>query len=351
MVVQQSNDERIRELALFAGSGGGILGGLLLGWRTVCAVECDHYAASVLVSRQNDGILEPFPIWDDVRTFDGSRWQGRVDIVSGGFPCQDISVAGKGAGITGERSGLWKEMARIVGEVRPRFVWVENSPALLVRGIGVVVGDLAEMGYDCRWGIVSAADAGAPHIRKRIWILANSNSKESRIEFGKNSSNRRRRTGRVQQALRQADWENGSDGSIHAGYAEDMADSEIVRLQGSTNYCDGINSTKICDEKGELARSGDRVGEDISDSIVNGLEGIGERINTEGPIGLCNGKRGNKDVHLRSTTIGWWEVEPDVGRVVDGLAHRMDRLRCTGNGQVPGVVVLAWKMLEKLIEE
>ena len=140
----------LNELALFAGAGGGILGGHLLGWRTVCAVECNAYAASVLVARQNDGTLAPFPIWDDVCTFDGRPWRGRVDVLSGGFPCQDISSAGQGAGIDGARSGLWAEMARIIGEVRPRFVLVENSPMLTSRGLGRVLGDLAALGYDAR---------------------------------------------------------------------------------------------------------------------------------------------------------------------------------------------------------
>lgn len=170
MAIQQETNG-LRELALFAGAGGGILGGKLLGWRTVCAVEWDSYAASVLVARQNDGTLPPFPIWDDVQTFDGRPWQGRVDVVSGGFPCQDISVAGKGAGINGERSGMWKHMARIICEVRPRYVFVENSPALTSRGLGTVLGDLAAMGYNAAWGVLGADDVGAPHRRKRIWIL------------------------------------------------------------------------------------------------------------------------------------------------------------------------------------
>lgn len=162
----------MNELALFAGVGGGILGGKLLGWRIVCAVEIDPYAASVLVARQNDGSLEPFPIWDDIRTFDGHPWRGIVDVVSGGFPCQDISAAGKGAGIDGERSGLWREMSRIIREVRPRYVLVENSPMLTARGLGIVLGDLAEMGYDARWGVLGAVEVGAPHKRERIWIVA-----------------------------------------------------------------------------------------------------------------------------------------------------------------------------------
>lgn len=153
----------MNELALFAGAGGGILGGKLLGWKTICAVEFEPSAASVLLQRQNDGILPPFPIWDDVRTFDGKPWRGTVDVVSGGFPCQDISAAGTGEGLEGGRSGLWTEMARIISEVRPRYVFVENSPILTSRGLGRVLGDLAEMGFDARWGVLGAYHAGAPH--------------------------------------------------------------------------------------------------------------------------------------------------------------------------------------------
>jgi DNA (cytosine-5)-methyltransferase 1 len=175
----------MNELALFAGAGGGILGGKILGWRTVCAVEWEPYAASVLCARQNDGLLPPFPIWDDVQTFDGKPWNGIVDVVSGGFPCQDISVAGKGDGLDGERSGMWKHMARVVGEVRPRFVFVENSPMLATRGGTRVIGDLTALGYDCRWTVMGAADVGAPIQRDRLWIVASASS--NRLQGGKNN--------------------------------------------------------------------------------------------------------------------------------------------------------------------
>ena len=166
----------INELALFAGAGGGILGGHLLGWRTVCAVEWSEYPASVLCARQNDGLLPPFPIWDDVQTFDGKPWRGIVDVVSGGFPCQDISSNGSGGGITGSRSSMWKHMARIIGEVQPRYAFVENSPMLTRRGLGTVLGDLASLGFDAEWGVLSAAEVGGLHKRERIWVLAtNSN--------------------------------------------------------------------------------------------------------------------------------------------------------------------------------
>ena len=161
----------MNELHLFAGAGGGILGGILLGHTTVCAVEIEPYCRKVLLQRQRDGILPKFPIWDDVKTFDGKPWRGKVDVVCGGFPCQDISSAGNGDGLDGARSGLWKEMRRVVCEVRPQFVFVENSPMLTIRGLGQVLGDLAAMGYDVAWGVFSAADAGARHKRERIWLL------------------------------------------------------------------------------------------------------------------------------------------------------------------------------------
>ena len=165
----------MNELALFAGAGGGLLGSLLHGWRTVAAVEIEDYPRRILLQRQADGILPRFPVWDDIATFDGYPWRDRVQICTGGFPCQDISTNGKGAGISGVRSRLWGEMARIISEVRPRFVLVENSPMLTLRGLDVVLGDLAAMGFNARWGVIGARHTGAPHKRDRIWILAHTN--------------------------------------------------------------------------------------------------------------------------------------------------------------------------------
>ena len=163
---------KLNTFHLFAGAGGGILGDLLLGHNPIGACEIEPYPRDVLLARQRDGILPSFPIWDDVATLDGNPWRGTVDVLCGGFPCQDISSAGKGAGITGERSGLWKEYARLIGEMRPRFVFAENSPLLRTRGLGVVLEDLASMGYNARWGIIGAGAVGAPHKRDRMWVLA-----------------------------------------------------------------------------------------------------------------------------------------------------------------------------------
>jgi DNA (cytosine-5)-methyltransferase 1 len=304
--------EGLRELALFAGAGGGILGGKLLGWRTVCAVECDAYAASVLVARQNDGILEAFPIWDDVRTFDGRPWRGFVDVVSGGFPCQDISAAGKGEGINGNRSGLWKEFARIIGEVRPRYAFIENSPMLALRGGDQVLSDLAALGYDCRWGIISAADAGAPHLRKRIWILA-SDSKRSELR----------------------DEPRGIGGKSWSGAAK-FADNGEQRIVADTDggLRDGRADEQEREVQERVAPSGG--GQDVADAGGERLQ-ASECQTIFGAWGRIEGRT--------TAECSWWDSEPDVGRVANGVASRVDKLKCLGNGQVPSVAALAWQIL------
>lgn len=175
------------ELALFAGAGGGILGGKLCGFTCIGAVEIEEYPREVLKQRQRDGILPKFPIWDDVTTFriDNEGCREYIEklksvreqlVISGGFPCQDISSAGKGAGINkNTRSGLWFEVARIINEIRPARILLENSPNITSRGLGVVLGSLAELGYNARWGVLGADDVGLHHVRKRWWLVGNSN--------------------------------------------------------------------------------------------------------------------------------------------------------------------------------
>ena len=167
-------------ISLFSGAGGLDIAAKLAGIKTVCYVENDPYAQGVLMSRMRDGGLDAAPIFEDVRTFRGTSLRGSIDVVSGGFPCQDLSVAGKQAGIeAGARSGLWKEFARIIREVAPRFVCVENVPGLLFSGMGRVLGDLAEMGFDAQWQVLSAAGVGAPHLRERVFIVAYPNGLRS----------------------------------------------------------------------------------------------------------------------------------------------------------------------------
>jgi DNA (cytosine-5)-methyltransferase 1 len=153
-------------LDLFSGIGGFSLGLERAGMRTAAFCEIEPYCRAVLRKHWPD-----VPIFEDVRELTAADVPG-VDVICGGFPCQDISFAGKGAGIEGERSGLWRQYARLVGEIRPRYVIVENVAALLGRGLSRVLGDLAALGYDAEWQSIPAAAVGAPHIRDRIWILA-----------------------------------------------------------------------------------------------------------------------------------------------------------------------------------
>jgi DNA (cytosine-5)-methyltransferase 1 len=263
LAIQQSDDRGLRELALFAGAGGGILGGKLLGWRTVCAVEYDEHARNVLLARQDDGCIDPFPIWDDVTTFDGKPWAGLVDVISGGFPCQDISVAGKGKGLAGERSGLWSHMARIVDEIRPPFVFVENSPMLVGRGLGSVLADLSRMGYDARWGCIGACHAGLPHGRKRFWMVAYSN----KVRF-------------IAPKHDAAQWRH------------DKNRQTWEAKKSSCRWPHGFNGTV--------------------------------------PVDYLN---------------DWTIPEAGTVRGIDGMAEWMDRVARCGNGQVPAVAALAWKLL------
>ncbi len=308
-------DAGLRELALFAGAGGGILGGQLLGWETIAAVEFDPYAASVLVARQNDGILPPFPIWDDVRTFDGRSWRGLVDVVSGGFPCQDISVAGKGAGIDGSRSGLWSEMARIIGEVRPLYAFVENSPALITRGLGRVLGDLAALGYDCRWTVLGASDVGAPHQRDRFWLVGADANLQRRREAWQLRPYSIMGPSRVCEALANANQQLG-----HKGRQSDAA-----KKQGGRR----------------ADRSGERSGE-MADAAGQRLPKPWQRGHTSDSASHSGGQASDADNDSQ-----WWSAEPSVGRVANGVAARVDRLKAIGNGQVPRVAESAWQMLMK----
>lgn len=361
------------ELALFAGGGGGILGGKLLGWETVCAVEIEEYAREILKARQDDGILAPFPIWDDIRSFtaDNPECAGVFDhlrqlrdslVISGGFPCKDISAAGSGDGIEGKHSSLWGEMARIIGEIRPRRVFVENSWLLVRRGLGRVLSDLAEMGYDAKWGCLGAHHSGAPHFRDRLWLVA-----------------------------------AHSDCGSSLPHRPDPGDGGTLSVEGQLRSLLGsIGSEVLADSGGggfprseEELRAGrhapDRSGSILADSQQQGLEGLrgdaGEPEESESgdrgaPVCHPDGKRrdgrpGDGRVLQRegeSEDAVWWGTEPRVGGVAHGLAAGMDgylpfdaegnlarlapgissrkqRLIALGNGQVPACVPLAWELL------
>jgi len=303
----------VNELALFAGSGGGILGGHLLGWRTVAAVEIEDYPRRVLLQRQADGFLPRFPVWDDICTFDGHPWRGKVDVISGGFPCQDISAAGKGDGLDGERSGLWTHMARVVGEVRPPFVFVENSPMLTTRGGTRVIADLTQMGYDTRWTVMGAADIGAPHQRDRMWIVSRQREFLSHPQHDRNGWREQQ-----SQSPKKEDGlvANPSSFGGKAGLADTQGGQERDTDQSQHSGANLANPTNSGDvwREWELGFT-----QQEYNSRGSPIDGSGE----------------------------WWSVEPSVGRVADGVAHRVDRLKAIGNGQVPLCAATAWRLLTK----
>lgn len=175
-------NEELKTMHLFAGAGGGILADLILGHRPIVAVEWDKYACDVLRARTADGWFEGMSVWEgDVRLFDPSEYQGRVDCIHAGFPCQDISSSGRRSGVGEDtRSGLYREVLRIADILQPRYLFLENVSAIVNGDDGSmlrsVVGDVATRGYDAVWRCLSASEVGANHKRDRWWLLAYANS-------------------------------------------------------------------------------------------------------------------------------------------------------------------------------
>lgn len=275
-------------LDLFSGIGGISLA--LAPWvRPIAYCESDRYAQAVLLSRMREGTLQNAPIWDDVRTLsvDDIGPAIQLDIIYGGFPCQDISVAGNGKGLAGERSGLFYEIIRLTKEINPTFVFLENVPAIRTRGLREVIRAFTDIGYDSRWTCVSAAEIGAPHIRKRWFLLAHSNGERRGYQ-------QQRMPGRWSQGIQD---KRETQLGIH-GEAQSLADTECHGLQGSQHPDSRERETNI------TRRFTNQDGSDT-----------------------------------------FWSIEPAVGRVVNGLSFRMDRLRCLGNAVVPMQAQTAFKRL------
>ena len=274
---------------LFAGVGGGLLADLILGHRPIVAVEWEPYACQVLRERAREGWFPDLSVWEgDVRLFDPSEYAGKVDCIHAGFPCQDISVAGKQAGVSeGTRSGLYREVLRIADTVRPKYLFLENVAAILSNGLGTVLGDLASMGYDTRWCCLRASDVGAPHHRDRWWLYAYPNNK----------------------GLQR--WEEGEDKGWFG------ANGHNRKICSVLPYPDG-----------GTARNSK------SQGLCQDWE-----IRAFGAFQL-----GNQDWDIRPAN-DWWSFEPSLGRVANGIPHRIHKLKGLGNAQVPLQAAVAWKLL------
>lgn len=263
----------MRVLDLFSGIGGFSVGLERAGMRTVAFCEIDPFCRRVLAKH-----WPSVPCYDDVRTLTADTlWRDGVaaDVIAGGFPCQDISVAGKRAGLEGARSGLWGEYRRLIGEVRPGYVIVENVPGLLSLGMGTVLGDLSALGYDAVWDCIPASALGAPHRRDRIWIIAHTT-----------------RDGR------------------HARGQGDAAQGPRRRELGGGGVGSHVRNANVSGLAFREGQSRD-VGEELSPAVG----------------------------------AGWWSVEPDVGRVANGVPARVDRLRSLGNAIVPQISELLGRVI------
>jgi DNA (cytosine-5)-methyltransferase 1 len=265
--------------SLFAGIGGFDLGFERAGMECIWQVEINDYAQKVLAKHWPKVHREA-----DIKTV-GKHNLEYVDVICGGFPCQDISYAGRGAGLDGERSGLFFEAIRVVRELQPRVVVLENVAALLTRGLDRVLGTLAEIGYDAEWHCIPAAYVGAPHIRDRVFIVAN-----ARCE------------------LRESRPSEGSASNAPA-------------------------------KRGSTSNEHQRCSEDVADANRKGLE------KRQGQNAIGTGQNGRTELGRSE----WWAVEPDVGRVAHGIPARVDRLRGLGNAVVPQVAELVGRwLIEKL---
>ena len=314
--------------SLFSGIGGIDLGLERAGMTCAWQVEIDPWCRQVLTKH-----------WPNVRRYEdvsavGGDTLEPVDVIAGGFPCQDVSVAGQRAGIQdGNRSGLWSEFHRIIRELRPRYVFVENVPGLLTNGMGRVLSDLADIGYDAEWEVLSAADVGAPHLRKRVFITAH-----NRISDASGDELRvvRERGGR--EHINSSSSISGNDGE-----EEQVADAQIVQCNGRND------NSRICQQGGTVSKFGNRSRtKDVADAISNATgatyrssgrsseqrwddESVGQRDT----VGSHTGD-GSADVSdAQRERENWWTTEPDVGRVANGVPRRVDRLKGLGNAVVP----------------
>jgi DNA (cytosine-5)-methyltransferase 1 len=290
-------------LDLFSGIAGISLA--LKPWvRTVAYCESDRYAQSLLLSRMRTGEIDVAPIWDDVRTLRSNNFMSTAlpDIIYGGFPCQDISVAGLGKGLEGERSSLVFQIFRLLEETRAPWVFLENVPAIRTRGAERVSKELASRGYDCRWTVVSAQEVGAPHIRKRWFLLATHADRLRELQSGRSVEESRQRAGDSGDSMADSVRDRGREGRTREAIRRRQSHTEL-----SSRSMDHAHSRR-------------------------------QRVSEEEV-------RSGRDGSLNSS---WWAIEPDVGRMADGIPHRVDRIRGLGNAVVPRQAREAFKRLSGL---
>jgi len=298
-------------LALCAGVGGLERGieSVLPGSRTVCYVEGEIYPASVLASKMEKGSLPKAPIWSNVRTFDGKPWRGKISFLSGGFPCQPYSTAGKQLADKDPRD-LWPDFARIIGEVVPQFIFLENVPNVVKWALPRILKDLSKMGYDAAWCVVAASEVGAPHKRSRWFLFAYSNdASKHAMRFHEPQSS--------PQEFERNDFSNTN--------GERRNEIEPNLWSGEFNVEGGGDKSQVAN--------------------TNSKRAVRLRNKSQ------EGKILKRHTHKKGFKFGefesWWKVEPGMGRMVDGVADWVHRIRACGNGVVPQQAAYAYSILMK----
>lgn len=293
--------------SLFSGIGGIELGlERTRGFKTIWHSEVDPYASAILKKR--------WPKVPNLGDITKVKWEEveKPDLLCGGFPCQDISYAGKGAGIKeGTRSGLWSYFVEAIRHLRPKFVVVENVAALLNRGLDIVLGDLAKIGYDAEWQLLGACSVGAPHHRHRIFILAYSDEERS---F---------RGGEQHKPI-----EMEGDG----GEVQKEGGAKAIPFESGSKRKDKDVEDSISIRNGERSRAYESERKETKEQTNN------------------FGGRSEKRPSRSTTKTGYWAVEPDVGRVAHGVPFRVDRIKCLGNGVVPQVAERIGRKIKSMIQ-
>jgi DNA (cytosine-5)-methyltransferase 1 len=279
-------------LDLFSG-----IGGISLALREyinpIAYCEIDKFARAVLLSRISSGDLVEAPIWDDIRTFKCPILRGAVDIIYGGFPCQDISVAGLGKGLEGERSGLFYEIVRLAKEILPTFIFLENVPAIRSRGGLRVVTAIAELGYDCRWCVISAAAVGALHRRERWFLLG------------------------------------------YAKHHGSLAAQESGRSEAAVHPCS--QGEDEASESTGTSPSGVLAWQAVANANGQECDGLPQRAQTTQPPARYDSESTAADI--------WRKAVSEIRRTSDGVPHRIYRIRALGNAVVPRQVKEAFEVL------
>ncbi len=334
-------NNKIRMLDLFSGIGGFALAASWV-WadrlELVGFCEIDPYCQQVLANR-----WPKVPIFEDIKQLSADQFQD-IDLITGGFPCQDISVAGQGRGLEGERSGLWFEMLRLISRIRPRYALIENVPMLVHRGLGRVLCDLTQVGYDAEWQVISAADVGAPHLRKRIWIVAyprhlcGGNDVEGDVQLCS-----RQQAETPQRSASQFEVAGSGQESQVMAYPKDAGAREdyggvragvgrISRRQGA-----------VAEPKVTALKSGQE-SQIVADSAGFGSSGSGQFIDS------CHQEKEGQGqaVEFIDERFGsLWSVEPSMGRVANGVPRRVDRLKSLGNSIVPQCAALIMNQIRR----